>query len=99
MLSIYDNGLYDELRKAAYELKPWFDIDKVKTFAVYVWTKETDPDDPDHPFGENVFDICPNHIQFYRCDNCWRLPNEVIPIITKIQEKLRAIEEFTGGPI
>lgn len=87
--SIYDNGMYSELWELAHELNPWFDIDKVKPWSVYVWTK--DSDDPDGPFGENVFDICSDHIQFYRINNCWQMPNEAIPIIMKIQEKLREI--------
>lgn len=92
MSSIYDNGLYDELWNLAHELQPWFDIDKVKPYSVYVWTKSEDINDPDYPFGENVFDIFEDHLQFYQCNHCWRLPNEVMPIIKKIQEKLHEIE-------
>lgn len=92
MISFYDSGLYKELRDLAHQLDPWFDIDKIKSYAVYVWTKETNPDDPEHPFGENVFDILDDRIQFYRCDNCWSLPCEAIVIIVKIQEKLQEIK-------
>lgn len=53
--SIYDNGMYDELWALSHELTPWFDIDKVKPYSVYVWTKDTDR--PDFVHGENVFDI------------------------------------------
>lgn len=89
---IYSNGMYDELWNLAHELQPWFDIDKVKTYSVYVWTK--DCDDPDCPFGENVFDIYEDYLQFYQCTKPWQLPNEAIPIIKKIQDKLCEIENF-----
>lgn len=97
MSSIYENGIYNELRDLAHQLEPWFDIDKVKPYSVYVWTKGEDLDDDEYPFGENVFDIYADDIQFYRCNHCWRLPNEAMPIIKKIQEKLKEIEKFTGG--
>ena len=91
-LSIYENGMYDELWRLAYELSPWFDIDKVKPWSVYVWTK--DSSNPDCPFGENVFDIYHDGLQFYPCTKPWCLPNEVIPIIKRIQEKLKEIDEY-----
>lgn len=87
-MSIYENGLYDELRAAAHKLEPWFDIDKVKSYAVYVWTKE--------PKDENVFDIHANYLKFFACDMPWEIPNEAFPIIKEIQEKLREIEGFYG---
>lgn len=93
MKSIYDNGMYKELWDLAHELQPWFDIDKVKPYSVYVWTR--DYDDPD--LGENVFDICSDHLQFYHCMKPWSLPNEAMVIIKKIQEKLKEIEDFQGG--
>ena len=95
MSSTYEKSWWDELRDLAHQLEPWVDIDKGKSYAVYVWTKGEDIDDPERPFGENVFDICADHIQFYPCAHCWSLPNEAIPIITKIQEKLREIEGFS----
>lgn len=93
-LSIYDNGMYDELWALSHELTPWFDIDKVKPYSVYVWTKEGR--DPDCPFGENVFDIFEDRLHFYQCTKQWELPNEAIPIIKKIQEKLKEIVAFVG---
>lgn len=95
MKSIYDNGMYKELWDLAHELQPWFDIDKVKPYSVYVWTR--DSEDPD--LGENVFDICSNHLQFYHCEHPWRLANEAMLVIEKIQEKLKEIEDFQGGPL
>lgn len=94
-VSIHDNGMYDELWNLAHELSPWFDIDKVKSYSVYVWTK--DSDDPDCPYGENVFDIFPDYLQFYQCTKPWCFPNEAFPIIKKIQEKLMEIHNYLGG--
>lgn len=89
MSDFYDDGTFKELCKLAYELEPWFDIDKVKSYSVYVWTK--DSDDSENPFGWNVFDIYADRLQFYTCPKSWALPNEAIPIIKKIQEKLAEI--------
>lgn len=88
---IYKNGMYNELWKLAHELEPWFDIDKVKPYSVYVWTKGID--------GDNVFDICHDHLQFYTCARPWKLPNEAMLVIKKIQEKLKEIDDFQGGPL
>ena len=103
---IFDKGRYDELyselRTLAYELEPWFDIDKVKSTSVYVWyrTSEEDLNHPNYPYGEfgfNAFDIFPDCLQFYSCSWPWRLPNEAMPIIKKIQDKLMEIQNYTGG--
>ena len=88
--SIHIERLYDELWSLANELRPWFDIDKVKPYSVYVWTK--DDSNPECPFGENVFDIYADYLQFYPCIKPWELPNEAVPIIKKIQEKLKEID-------
>ena len=93
-LSIYDNGMYDELWALSHELTTWFDIDKVKPYSVYVWTK--DSKDLDCPLGENVFDIFEDRLQFYQCNRPWELPNEAMPIIKKIQDKLKEIDAFVG---
>jgi hypothetical protein len=98
MKDVYENGMYDELWVLAHELSPWFDIDKVKTYSVYVWTKDSyNPEDPNYLFGENVFDIHADYLQFYTCTKPWKLPNEAMPIIKKIQAKLKEIEEYYGG--
>lgn len=89
-VSIYENGMYDELWKLAHELGPWFDIDKVKPYSVYVWTKGLAD-------GENVFDIRSEKLYFYTCESLWELPNEAMVIIKKIQEKLKEIENYMRG--
>lgn len=77
---------YLKLREAAHELEQWFDVDKIKSYGVYVWTKGNE-----ESFGENVFDIFSDRLQFYPSTECWVMPNEVWPIITKIQELLAVI--------
>ena len=72
---------YIELHKAVDEIRPYYDIDKVKPYSVYIWTK----DDGD-VWGNNVFDIMKNEIVFY--DKTHVIPEEVIPIIRNIQSKL-----------
>lgn len=68
----------ERLYEVVKELEPYYDIDKVKSWAVYVWTKGND--------GENVFDIQKDEIIFY--DKEHKIPEEVIPIIKKIQQEL-----------
>ena len=77
--------LMAELEQLAHELDPWFVIDKVKDYSVYVWTKDSNEDNPD---GENVFDIFHNTITFYPHAQSFDLKNEVMRIIRKIQDKL-----------
>ena len=86
MPSIYENGMYYRLYDLSTKLKPWFDIDKIKPFAVYVWTKGLE--------GENVFDIFAEKIQFYTCEAPWEMPNEAMEIIKKIQDVLKEIAEY-----
>lgn len=72
---------YDELVQITKELSPYYDIDKVKSHSVYIWTKGDD--------GINVFDITADRIIFY--DESHMIPEEVMPIIEKIQNKLKEI--------
>ena len=73
--------LYDELVQIAKELSPYYDIDKIKSYAVYIWTKGDD--------GINVFDIMADRIIFYDKEHI--IPEEVMVIIEKIQDKLKEI--------
>lgn len=80
------NKLYDELKEISEEIKEWYDIDKIKDHAVYIWTK-------DEESGENVFDINSHEIVMFNEDHI--IIEEAKPIINKIQLKLREIEEYT----
>ena len=75
---------FDKLFKIAHEIEPWYTVDKVKSYAVYIWTKDTD-----NNFGKNVFDIEADNIVFYTDYNI--IP-EAIPAIQRIQEQLKKIE-------
>ena len=72
---------YMELHKAVNQIRPYYDVDKVKPYSVYIWTK----DDGD-VLGDNVFDIQKDEIIFY--DKTHVIPDEVMPIIRNIQSKL-----------
>lgn len=73
---------YEKLIKAVDELRPYYDIDKIKPYGVYVWMK-TD-------YQNNVFDIYKNEIYFYNRNH--KIPEEALPIIRKIQELLLDLE-------
>ena len=75
---------FDKLFKIAHEIELWYTVDKVKSYAVYIWTKDTD-----NNFGKNVFDIEADNIVFYTDHNI--IP-EAIPAIQRIQEQLKKIE-------
>ena len=74
----------DKLFKIAHKIKSWYSVDKVKDYAVYIWTKDTN-----EGFGENVFDIEADDIVFYVEHEI--IP-EAIPVIKRIQEQLKKIE-------
>lgn len=80
-----DDPAYNALVQAVDEIRPYYDVDKIKTWAVYIWTKATDEDT-----GENVFDIEEDEVVFYNKEHI--IPDEVMPIIKNIQLKLKAIE-------
>lgn len=79
----YYYKLYDELTEIVDEIRPYYNIDKIKTYAVYVLTKDDD-------YGYNVFDIESDKIEFY--DKKHQIIEKALPIITKIQNKLKEIE-------
>ena len=41
---------YKEMRELTDKLRPWYDIDKIKSWGVFIWSKS-------NPFGANLFDI------------------------------------------
>lgn len=75
---------FDKLFKIAHEIEPWYTVDKVKDYAVYIWTKDTDND-----FRKNVFDIEADNIVFYTDHNI--IP-EALPTIWRIQKQLKKVE-------
>lgn len=79
--------LYNELVQVSNEILPYYDIDKVKPYSVYIWTK----DDNYETYGENLFDIEEDKICFYNKNHV--IPEEVKPIIEKIQMKLKEISK------
>ena len=81
--------LYNELVQVSNEILPYYDIDKIKPYSVYVWTKNDSYEDD----GENLFDIEEDKICFYNKRHV--IPEEVKPIIEKIQMKLKEISEYS----
>jgi hypothetical protein len=63
-----------------------YDIDKIKPYSVYIWTKDRIGDDGLIIYGDNVFDIMKDEIVFF--DKNHVIPDEVMPIIRNIQSKL-----------
>ena len=78
------DSLYEELEQISNDILPYYDIDKIKPWSVYIWTKEED--------GDNVFDIMADEIQFYVDDH--KIIEEAKPIIKKIQLKLKEIKSL-----
>ena len=76
-------NLYEELCLISEEILPYYDIDKIKSYSVYIWTKGNE--------GQNVFDICSDEIIFY--DETHQILEDAKPVIKKIQAKLREIEQ------
>lgn len=76
--------LYNELRQISKEILPYYDIDKIKSYSVYIWTKGDD--------SENVFDIQADRIVFYEEHE---IIKEAKPIIAMMQEKLKEISACT----
>lgn len=82
----YDNHVdrwYEHMRELVKKLYHWYDIDKIKPWGVYVWTK----DSKGKFDGENVFDIYANEVAIY--NEAHKIPDEVWPIIREIQGWLR----------
>lgn len=84
-----DELLYEELVKATKAIEPYYDIDKIKSYSVYIWTKGDGDSNSDNYWGENVFDIQEDRLVFYVENH--KIPDEVMPIIQNIQAKIREI--------
>ena len=83
------NDYYDSLCEIAGEILPYYDIDKTKTYAVYIWNKADNLEDQ-----WNVFDIYSNEIVMY--DKEHEIIEEAKPIIKKIQDKLKELDKYLG---
>lgn len=75
---------YDKLAKMTDEILPYYDVDKIKPYSVYIWTKGDG--------GQNVFDIQADKIIFYEEHS---IIEDAKPIIEKIQSKLKEIESIS----
>ena len=80
--------LLDELWTVSHEENPWFDVDKVKDYAVYIWTKPGN-----EPYSDrNVFDVGADEIWYYV--DRYVIPKDAWPYIHRIQAKLREIRDW-----
>lgn len=78
---------YNSLVETVEPLRKYYDIDKTKTYAVYVWNKADSLDEQ-----ENVFDIHSNGIVMF--DKEHEIIEEAKPIIKKIQDKLKEFDKY-----
>ena len=78
---------YDSLVETVKPLYKYYDIDKVKTYSVYVWNKANESDDQ-----WNVFDIYSDEITMW--DEEHEIIEEAKPIIEKIQLKLKEVDKY-----
>lgn len=81
----HPDKILQELYDLVKGLEPWYDIDKVKWNAVYVWSK-TDW------WSENLFDITEDGIYYY--DENHVIPDDAWPIIRSIQAKMGEIWDY-----
>lgn len=82
--------LYQELTDIVdNELIPYYGVDKIKWYSVYVWTKESYRGAYD---SKNVFDIQKDKIIQYVKDHV--IIEESKPIIKKIQMKLQELDDY-----
>lgn len=82
----YFNLYYDILCEKVSKLYPYYDIDKIKDYGVYVWNKADNLDDQD-----NIFDIMSDEIVFYTDDHT--IIEEAKPIIKDIQNFIKKYYE------
>lgn len=86
-------NLYDKLCETAYKLDEWFNVDKVKTYGVYVWSKNEGADG--WAGTSNIFDIYEDGIKWWtEFPEHYPIPEEAKPIIEEIQAILK---EFMDG--
>ena len=75
---------YNELVQISNELLTYYDIDRIRFYSIYVWTKGEN--------GENVFNIHKDEIIYY--DKNHKIVKDALPIIKRIQDKLKDISIY-----
>ena len=90
--------LYQELTDVVKEcgILQYYDYDKIKSYAVYIWTKATDENDMS-TWGRNLFDIHSDEIVFYGEKH--KVIEAAWPAIKEIQKQLFKMERFREGEI
>lgn len=78
----YYDLYYQLLCEKVDKLRPYYDIDKIKSYGVFVWNKADNLDNQD-----NVFDIMGDKIVFYTDDHT--IIEEAKPIIEDIQSFIK----------
>ena len=84
VILLYSDKSYDKLLKIVNEIRPYYNIDKVKRYGVFIWTKEENKNNE-----TNVFDIHANELIVYDKEHI--IIEEAKPIIEKIQTQLKKI--------
>lgn len=69
---------YEKINQKSKDLLPYYDVDKVKPYSIYVWTKGEN--------GMNVFDI--EEYEIYMYEENHEINPEALPIIKELQEMM-----------
>lgn len=77
---------YKKLWEISQKLKPYYGIDKVKSWAVFVYSKAND---------EDVFDILEDKLIFYNGYKEENINKQALAIIKEIQEQLKIMSKET----
>ena len=78
--------LYNELVEICNEIRPYYEIDKIKSWAVFIYDYD---DEKNSESGNGLFDILPDELIWYVDDHT--IIEEAKPIIEKIQNKLKEL--------
>ena len=70
---------YKKLWEISQKLRPYYGIDKVKSWAVFVYSKENE---------EDIFDILKDKLIFYNGYKETDINKQALPIIKEIQKQL-----------
>ena len=77
--------MYDELIVLSHKLDPYYGIERIKDYGIYVWG----PDSQGH--DANIFDIYSNEIRVWRPGS---IISESLPIIAEIIQHLKKMEKY-----